>query len=112
MPQWSSWAISWAVYVIASPNHIATQATGDPPGVGAYTLGSAVALLGAVVAAIRARTRFINRLIPQNPTQARWMALCAGVAMGWLTIAVMVGITPTTTPVLGEIGRASCREYS
>lgn len=103
IPQWSPWAISGAVFVIASANHIATQVTGDPTAVGAYTLGSAVALLGAVVAAIRARTRFINRLIPQNPTQARWMALCAGVAMGWLTIAVMVGITPTTTPVLGVI---------
>lgn len=105
--QWSPWAISGAVFTIAAANQIAAQMSGDAAATGAYTLGSTVALLGAVVAAMRTRNRFVNRLIPQNPTQARWMALCAGVAMAWLAIAVVVGITPTTGPVLGVVLMAS-----
>jgi len=101
MPQWSPWAISSAVFAIAAANEIAARLSGDAVATGAYTIGSAVALLGGAVAAIRARNRFVSRFAPRTPAQARWMALCAGVAMTWLTIAVMIGINTTTTPVLG-----------
>src|SRR5690625_2071027 len=100
MPQWSPWAISSAVFAIAAANEIAARLSGDAVATGAYTIGSAVALLGGAVAAIRARNRFVSRFAPRTPAQARRMALCAGVALTWLTIAVMIGINTTTTPGL------------
>lgn len=101
LPQWGPWAVSGAVFAIAAANEVATRVNGDAIATGAYTIGSAVALLGGVVAAMRARNRFVSSLVPRTPEQARWMALCAGTAMVWLAIAVMVGLNNTTAPVLG-----------